>query len=358
MAFDRRINRLRRVIDEEKVDGLLVTNLTNIRYLTGFAGSFALLLITSNEIVFFTDFRYIETAQKHVPADEIVKTSRDQFEDVKREARKHKVRKLGLESRTMSHADYLRLSDKLGERKLVPLKETVEKLRMIKDDEEIARIRRAVRLTERALRHIRSFFEPGITERDLATELEVFFKLNGGGETGFRPIVAFGRGSSMPHYASSNRKLRANNMILVDLGTSVNGYHADLTRTWLSNIMNVKERQIYRIVLDAQQAAIDRVKQGVAFTSIDQAARQVIAKAGYADNFGHGLGHGIGLNVHELPRIAPKSEGRCRNGMVFTLEPGVYIPGWGGIRIEDDVLVTENGCDVLSSFPRVPRPFM
>ncbi len=358
MAFERRINRLRHAITDEKADGLLVTNLINIRYLTGFTGSFALLLITPKETLFLTDFRYIETAHKNVAADEILKTSRDHLEDVKREARKRRVRKLGFESKTMSYADYSRLVDKCGERKLHPLKETVEKLRMTKDEDEIGCVKKAVRRTEEALRHIRKFFEPGITEKDLATELEVFFKVRGGGETGFRPIVAFGRGSSMPHYVGCGRKLSRNNMILIDLGISAEGYHADLTRTWLSCSMNAKEREVYSIVLEAQQAAIDRVKPGVAFTSIDKAARQVIAKAGYADNFGHGLGHGIGLSVHELPRLAPKSEGRCRKGMVFTIEPGIYLPGWGGVRIEDDVLVTENGREVLSRFPKVPRPFM
>jgi len=357
MVFNKRIRRLRRAISEEKVDAVLVTDLTNIKYLTGFAGSFGLFLVTPKETAFFTDFRYIETVQKNVAADEIIKTSRDHLEDVKREARKRKIRKLGFESKTLTHADYLRLAGKVGERKLVPLKDTVEKLRMIKDDDEIAQIRKAVRLTEKALRHIRKFFEPGITEKHLATELEIFFKLNSDGEPGFRPIIAFGRGSSMPHYASSNRKLKAKDMVLVDLGTPAGGYHADLTRTWLSRSMNAKEKEIYTIVLDAQQAAIDRVKPGVAFTSIDSAARQFISKRGYAEYFGHGLGHGIGLDVHELPRLSPKGKGRCRKGMVFTIEPGIYIPGWGGVRIEDDVLVTESGCEVLSSFPKVPRPF-
>ncbi len=358
MAFDKRVRRLRLAISDEKTDAILVSDLTNIRYLTGFDGSFGLLLVTLRETVFFTDFRYIETARKNVSADEVIKTSHDHIEDIKRESRKRRIRRLGFESKSVSHDHYLQLADKIGEKKLIPLKETVEKLRMIKEDEEVNQITKAVRLTEQALRHIRRFLEPGIREKDLAGELEVFFRLNGGGGPDFSPIVAFGKASSMPHYVSSSRRLKSQDMVLVDLGTSVGGYHADLTRTWLSNSMKAREREIYRIVLDAQEAAIDTVKPGVALKSVDRAAREVISKSGYGENFGHGLGHGIGLKVHELPRISPRSEGRCRRGMVFTLEPGIYIPGWGGVRIEDDVLVTENGCKVISSFPKMPRPFM
>lgn len=357
MTFRKRVNRLRQVIRREKADALLVTDLTNIAYLAGFKGSFGLLLVTLKETVFLTDFRYIETAKKEVSADDVVRTSRDRFEDVKRETRKRKIRRFAFESRAVSHADYLELAGKVGEKKLVPLKDSVEKLRMVKDDEELSRIRKAVKLTDRGLRHIRRFLKPGVSEKELAAELEVFFKLEGG-EPGFQPIVAFGERSSMPHHVSSNRKLKAGDIVLIDLGTSFQGYHADLTRTWLSRSMNAKEKEIYGIVLDAQRAAIDRVKPGVRLASIDAAARGVISSSGYGENFGHGLGHGIGLNVHELPAVSAKSDGRCRKGMVFTIEPGIYIPGWGGVRIEDDVLVTEKGCEMLSSFRRGPHPFM
>jgi Xaa-Pro aminopeptidase len=335
-----------------------VSDLTNIAYLTGFTSSFSLFLVGLKETVFFTDFRYIETAEKNVRADAIIRTSHDYLEEVKTEVRKRKIRRLGFESRVLSHAQYAELAGKVGEKKLVPLKDKVENLRAVKEEQEVSLIRKAVSLTERALRHIRTFFEPGVSEKDLAVELEVFFKLNGGGQTDFQPIVAFGEGSSMPHYVGSTRKLRMSDILLIDLGTSVEGYHADLTRTWLSRTMKPKEKEIYTIVLDAQQAAIDRIRPGVKLVSIDRAARELISKSGYGENFGHGLGHGLGLKVHELPRISAKSEGICRKGMVVTIEPGIYIPGWGGVRIEDDILVTEKGCEVLSSFPKVPRPFM
>lgn len=354
-AFDRRIRRLRRALTAEKVDGVLLTDLTNIRYLSGFAGSFGLLLVTLKETVFVTDFRYIERAEKTVLADEVLKASKDYREDVRRELRKRRIRRVGLEARTLSYVEYQRLAEKIGEKKVRPLTDTVEKLRMVKDDEEIAFIRKAVRLTEKALRHIEGFVEPGITERDLATELEIFLKLNGAGEIGFRPIVAFGRACSMPHYASSKCKLKATDMALIDLGASSGGYHADLTRTWLSRSMGAKEREIYGIVLEAECAAIERVKPGASLRAIDEAARSVISGHGYGERFGHGLGHGIGLSVHELPWLSWKSEGACRKGMVFTIEPGIYLPGWGGVRIEDDVLVTEKGCEILSRFPRSPR---
>ncbi len=357
MTFHKRANRLRGAIRREKADALLVTDLTNIAYLAGFKGSFGLLLVTLKETIFLTDFRYIETAKKEVSADDVVRTSRNRFEDVKREIRKRKIRRLAFEPRAVSHADYVELAGKVGEKKLVPLNDSVERLRMIKDDEELLRLRKAVKTTDKSLRHIRRFLKPGVSEKELATELEVFFKLKGG-EPGFQPIVAFGEQSSMPHHVSSNRRLKAGDMVLIDLGTSFQGYNADLTRTWLSRNMNAKEKEIYGIVLDAQQAAIDRVKPGVRLASIDAAARAVISSSGYGENFGHGLGHGIGLNVHELPAVSARSEGRCRKGMVFTIEPGIYIPEWGGVRIEDDVLVTGKGCEMLSSFGRDAHPFM
>ncbi len=354
--FRRRVRRLRQVLSREKADGMLVTDLTNIAYLCGFNGSSAMLLVTPQDTVFFTDFRYIETAENEVCAEEIVKVSRDRFEAVKKEAKKRRVRRLGFEPKALSHSDYVELAGKVGERKLVALKEAVEKLRAIKEPEEIALIRKAVRMTEKALRHIEGFFELRISEKDLEAELEVFLRLKHG-EPAFRPIVAFGERSSMPHYTSSGRKLKARDNVLIDFGASAGGYYADLTRTWLSLSMEKEQREIYGIVLEAQQAAIEKVKPGVALTSIDAAAREVIASSGYGERFGHGLGHGIGLNVHELPRIASGAEGRCRKGMVMAIEPGIYIPGRGGVRIEDDVLVTEKGREVLSSFSKTPRSF-
>jgi Xaa-Pro aminopeptidase len=358
MPFDKRVKNLRQALCTENVDALLVTNLTNIGYLTGFEGSYGVLLVTQQETLFITDFRYMETAQNEVFADHFVRASRDPQVDVERESRKRKIRRLGFESQTMSHEDYLRFESKMGKRSLIPLKDVVEKLRAVKEDGEIAKIRKAVDLTEQSLRHIRKFLEPGVSEKDLTVELEIFFKLNGGGKTDFQPIVAFGQATSKPHYLSSDRKLTPQDNVLIDLGPSVEGYHADLTRTWLSHSMDEKEKQIYGIVLDAQQAAIDCIRPGVAFSTIDNAARKLISKSGFSENFGHGLGHGIGRRVHELPRISAQSEGRCRTGMVFTIEPGVYLPGWGGVRIEDDILVTKKGCEVLSSFPKNARPFM
>ena len=358
MPFDKRVKKLRQALCDENVDALLVTNLTNINYLAGFEGTSGVFLVTQQETLFITDFRYIENARNEVSADHFVQASHDPQSDVERESRKRKIRRLGFEAKTMSHADYLRLESKMGRRSLVPLKDVIEKLRAVKEDEEIAQIRQAVELTEKSLRHIRKFLEPGVTEKDLAVELEIFFKLNAAGRTDFQPIVAFGQATSKPHHSSSGRKLTSEDNVLIDLGPSVEGYHADLTRTWLSHSMDEKEKQIYGIVLDAQQAAIDRIRPGVAFSTIDNAARKLISKSGFRENFGHGLGHGIGLRVHELPYISPQSVGRCRTGMVFTIEPGIYLPGWGGVRIEDDILVTNKGCEVLSSFPKNARPFM
>ncbi len=353
----KRINKLQRHLAKEKIDGLLVTNLTNVRYLTGFVSSAAKLLVSEKGCVLITDFRYIEAARKEVAFAEVFQTTKNARNDLRSLLRKHSIRRLGFESSNISYWEYLRLKSYLSERRLKPCLDIVERLRMIKDAGEIIAIRRAIRLAEKGFRYIRKLLKPGVRERDIAIELELFSKVNGGDNVAFDPIVAFGRGSAVPHYHTDRKRLRERDMVLVDWGVTLGGYSCDLTRTLLSHSIMDKEKAIYSIVLEAQHKAIKKIRPGVSLGLIDRTARDHISKHGYGDAFGHSLGHGIGLDVHELPVISRESKMRCRSGMVITVEPAIYVPGWGGVRIEDDVLVTGKGCEVLSRLPRKAQTF-
>ncbi len=359
MEYGKRIKKLQRRLKKHKVDGLLITDLLNIKYLTGFEGSRAFLLVSEGKSLFFTDARYIETAEREIACDEVVKLSKDVRRDIADLAKKSRIRKIGFESQNISYDDYHRFATKIGRKKFTATKDIVEELRMIKDNDEIDKIKKAIRLSERGFKHIRQFLRCGVSEKDIATEFELFLKLNGAEKLAFDTIVAFGRGSSVPHYRTSKRRrLRSGDIVLIDFGAVVEGYTSDLTRTFVSPNITKKEKRIYNLVLEAQRRAIRRVRPGVLLSSIDKAAREYISNNGFSEHFVHSVGHGIGLSVHEMPGISANSKLRCKKGMVFTIEPGIYIPGWGGVRIEDDLLVTQRGCEVLSRLSKKMESFI
>ena len=353
----KRIGRLRRRLSGEKIDGLLVTNLKNVRYLTGFKSSAAQLIVSERGATLLTDFRYIEAARKQVPFVEVIQPGKDAKKSFRDVLRKLGARRLGYESANVTCLRYAQLQDYVSGKRLRARADIVEKLRMIKDDEEIRTIRKAISLNEKGFRHIRRKLKAGVTELDIARELEIFFLKNGGDGLAFESIVAFGAGAAVPHHQTGRRKLRTRNMVLIDWGVRYDGYSSDLTRTLLSRSMTEKEKSIYEIVLEAQLTAIEKIRLGVRLASIDKAARDVITRYGHGEAFGHAFGHGIGLDIHEQPGVSAKSDVTCRKGMVITAEPGIYLPGWGGVRIEDDVLVTSNGHEVLSSLSKKPEPF-
>jgi Xaa-Pro aminopeptidase len=347
-----RIRKACRKLAEHKVDALLVTDPTNVRYLTGFVSSNAYLLITaSGRSAFLTDGRYIEAARKKVEADSVELLGKEPFKSVVEAVKASKVRRLGFESERLTHARALRLMEAVGARKCRPVSGLVESVRAIKEPGEVAAIRRAVRLAERGFRHVVPLLRPGVREREIAIELEFFFMANGGDKLPFDLIVAFGPGSSVPHYATGWRRLRDTDVVLIDWGVMVGGYSSDLTRTLLPPRMPGRIRDVVRVVLEAQRAAIERIRPGAKASAPDKAARAVIEAAGHGACFTHSLGHGLGLEVHEQPGLSSRSEGTLRAGMVVTVEPGVYLPGRFGVRIEDDVLVSAGGCEVLSRLP-------
>lgn len=352
--MEQRIGRLRRLIRRSGADGFLVTNFANVTYLTGFTGDDSYLFVTLDDQVLLTDSRYTTQLEEECPGLELTvrtpgQTVLDLLVTLLKQARPSK---LAVEGQSMCVAEYEALQAKLPKVQLQSTLGMVERLRMIKDKGEVAEIRQAVRLAERAFGVIRASLRADRTEKEIADDLEHHVRLFGGGGCSFPPIVAAGPRAALPHATPTGQRIGEHDFVLIDWGARGRQYVSDLTRVLVTGRISPKLRRIYEVVLKAQRRAIDAIRPGVALEEIDATARAVIAKAGYAKYFGHGLGHGIGLEIHEAPRMASGQADPLRAGMVVTVEPGIYLPGWGGVRIEDDVLVTRTGNEVLSSVPQ------
>lgn len=358
MRHDRtstRQGKLRRALKKASVDALLVTNFKNVSYLTGFTGEDSYLLIGCGPTILISDSRYAKQIEEECPGLEAFIRNTDERLDeaVAKVAGSTKLSKLGIESTSTTVEQFQRLTTQVKPLELVPVAGLIEELRMIKDRQEITAIRRAVRLAEKGFETLRNLLTPQMTELRAAHELEHAMRRFGAIGTSFAPIVAVGERSALPHARAGRREISRADFVLLDWGASESaGYKSDLTRILVTGKISPKLKKIYRVVFDAQRRAIDEVGPGVACSHVDAAARDIIVKAGYGKDFGHGLGHGIGLDIHERPRLSPKSLETLQAGMVVTIEPGIYIPGWGGVRIEDDVLVTRGGCEVLTSLPK------
>lgn len=358
MPADRFANRRKKLIRKLKkqdVDALLVTNFTNVTYLTGFSGDDSFLLIGPDQTVLISDSRYAVQIAEECPGLEThIRTNRVPIlKAAGKVIRRAKLKRLGVESNSLTIGQHEKLQGEVKSLELVPLSDPVEELRMIKDAAEIASIREAAQMAEQAFAMLRASVVDRMTEREAAHELEHSMRRFGADGAGFPPIVAVGDRAALPHARPSRVTLAGADFVLVDWGAATSdGYRSDLTRLLVTGKISTKLETIYRVVLKAQLRGIKAVRPGARGCDVDQAARRVIEKAGYGKRFGHSLGHGIGLNIHEGPRLAPTSKTELKAGMVVTVEPGIYIPGWGGVRIEDDVLVTRDGCEVLTSVPK------
>jgi Xaa-Pro aminopeptidase len=348
-----RIARIRKRLATEGVDALLVTAPANIRYLSGFTSRDARLLITARQSLLITDFRYYEQAEREAPDFELYKlTGRlpAAFEDLIHEAETSRV---AFESEDVPYALYEELAA-VEDVELVPAKGWVEELRAVKSPEELALIRRAVAISDAALAALPELLQAGMTERQLAWELEVYMRTHGADELAFPIIAAGGPNGAMAHATPSDRVLVPGEPIVLDLGARVEGYCSDLTRTVTIGQPDDRFREIHNIVLTAQQAAEAGIRAGLLGKEADAIARQVIVEAGYEEAFGHNLGHGVGLEVHERPSAGPRGEDRLEPGMVVTVEPGIYLRGWGGVRIEDLVVVNDTGVEILTGASKNP----
>lgn len=348
-----RIQRLQQRLPKLYVDALLVTNQTNIYYLTGFnlLQGDGFLLITGDQAIIVTDARY-QLALEEFDSDEVVATiSQDYYRDLERICQAMKIDVLGYET-TISYQLY-DLLDEIMTADLVPFDRLVEKMRMIKDSTEVAKLQRAADLHTAGFRYLLDQVRPGVSERHLANLLDYWMKEHGASAASFPTIVASGVNAAKPHATASEKLVEDGDILTLDFGYFVDGYTADMTRTIAVGSIDPELRDAYEIVNTARQAVIDQVRVGVRGDQLDAAGRQLIEEAGYGDEFNHGMGHGIGLSVHELPAsYGPgASQVKLVNNEVITVEPGIYIPEIGGVRIEDDVVVTHGGLRVLTTAP-------
>lgn len=345
-----RLERMRRQMREKQIDAYVVIRPENGRYLSGFTGGEATLFITLEKVILLTDFRYIEQAKVQAPEFEVIKTGHDHFITLAEIGQQ--AQRIGFEGDYITYQNFGKLQDAFPQKELFSLPDLVSQLRSVKDKTEIELIRRAVKIADDAFADVLQSIKIGQREEEIALNLEFNMRRAGASGGSFEFIVASGVRSAMPHGAASSKQIQPGEFLTMDFGAVYQGYCSDITRTVFLGEPEDKHREIYEIVLAAQRAGIEAVAPGRLGKEVDAAARKLIDEAGYGEYFGHGLGHSVGLAIHEEPNFNAREERVLEPGMVITVEPGIYIPDWGGVRIEDIVLVTENGCEVLTKAPK------
>lgn len=351
---ENRFVKVRGFAEKHEVDAIVFFNMSNVRYLSGFTGSDAAFLLGRDAAWFLTDSRYTTQASHEVVGIRTVEY-RIKLDGLAALISEQGIRRLGFEAEDTTVATLHALTDKLPGVDLVPVGEELSLLRLVKEPGELEILGEAARIASEALLASLAMLRPGTVEREFALELEFAMRRGGADDKSFDFIVASGERGALPHGRASEKVIAHGELVTVDFGAVYRGYHSDETVTVAVGEPDARQREIYGIVKDAHDRALEAVRPGVAFREIDRIARDYIGEKGYGAYFGHGLGHGVGLDVHEKPVISPRGEGIVEEGMVFTIEPGIYIPGWGGVRIEDTVAVTGNGFRLLT---RVPKELM
>ena len=346
--YTNRLSKLRALLHENGVDGILIASDVNRRYMSGFTGSSGYVIVTSDKALLFSDFRYRTQAPKEAVDYEFIEHGANIMEDIKRAIDQYGVRSLAFEAHLMSVAAFEKYKLALSEVQLVPGGEWVEQLRMVKDADEIAIIKEATSIADKTFDHMIGFIKPGMTELEVALELEFFMRKLGASSTSFDTIIASGERSALPHGVASERVLQDGEFVKMDFGAYYKGYVSDITRTVMLGKPTARHREIYDIVLQAQLAALNGIRPGMTGKEADAIARDMIKAHGYGDQFGHGTGHGIGMEIHESPRLSVTGDIVLQPGMTVTVEPGIYIPGFGGVRIEDDIVITQSGIEILT----------
>lgn len=355
-----RIDKIRKYLVRQNLDAFYVFYpldsgrfLPNVRYLTGFSGSSGAIFVTRKTATFITDFRYTDQSKAQVKGARVVISKKNPIaamEDIK-EAQTVNMR-IGIEAHRLTVAQKTALARALPKAILIDTTDVVEDLMICKDKSEIDNIKKAAEISDVAFERILGILKPGLMEKDIAAELEYQMKMLGADKEAFESIVASGYRSALPHGIASDKKLKKGEFITFDFGALYKGYCSDITRTVVLGKASPRQKKIYRIVERAQAAAVRKVRAGVTGKQVDAAARNIIVRAGFGKNFGHGTGHGIGLEVHAAPRVSILGTQPLESNMVITIEPGIYISGWGGVRIEDDVVVRQKGCLVLNQAPK------
>lgn len=342
-----KLERLRASMEKVNVDGLLITSTYNRRFMTNFTGSAGVVLISQKEAKFITDFRYIEQAGKQAVDFEIVQHTGTIIEEVGKQAKGMNISKLGFEQDHMTFATY-KAYEKAIDGQLMPLSGVIENLRLIKTSSEIKILKEAAAIADAAFTHILDFIRPGVTELDVSNELEFFMRKQGATSSSFDIIVASGVRSALPHGVATDKIIEKGDFITLDYGAYYNGYVSDITRTLAVGKPSEELINIYDIVLEAQLRGMAGIKPGMTGKEADALTRNLIEEKGFGQYFGHSTGHGIGLEVHEGPALSLRSDIILEPGMAVTVEPGIYLPGIGGVRIEDDTIVTLDGNEALT----------
>jgi Xaa-Pro aminopeptidase len=350
--IEKRLKKLRAKMKEKKIEAVMVSKRENYMYLSGFTGSSAHLVITGNNAFLVTDSRYVEQAASQANQFEVVQYTGNITYILNDIIGNNNIETLAFEESYITVGSYEEYGKKLEIKKFVPVGRIIEELRQIKDNEELKLIGKAVSIADDTFGHILGFIKPGIAELELAAEMEYFMKKHGATGPSFETIVASGTRSSMPHGVASGKKLDMGDTITFDFGALYNGYCSDMTRTVFLGTPDTEMKKIYGIVLEAQLKSMESVKKGLSGREIDSIARDHIANAGYGDYFGHGLGHAVGLEIHEDPRLSMTGNLIMKNKMVVTVEPGIYISGLGGVRIEDMVVVSNDNPVILTKAPK------
>lgn len=346
-----KLERLRESFHKEGIDALFVTNLHNVRYITNFTGDDSAALITENEAFFITDSRYTEQAKMECTGYTIIERRESILHEVSRLCKKQGINNLGFEKNHMTYAQFQQLEETVsGE--LIPVAGLVETLRLIKTPEEIALIKVAADIADAAFKHILDFIKPGVTELEVANELEFFMRKSGATSSSFATIVASGARSALPHGAATDKVIEKGDMVTLDYGAIYKGYVSDMTRTIAIGDPGAQMKEIYEVVLGAQLKGVEGIRAGMTGKEADALCRDYIEEHGYGKYFGHSTGHGIGLEVHEGPALSYRSDTVLQPGMVVTCEPGIYLEGIGGVRIEDDLIIMEDGNERIIHSPK------
>lgn len=346
-GMNEKLKKIREALQVNHVDAFLITSPINRRYVTGFTGTAGTALITETDAKFITDFRYTEQAEAQVDGFQVIEHKQLMIDEIKHQLKEMKVKRLGFEKDYVTYSEYEMYRDAF-EAELVPISGWIEEIRLIKTDEELAVMKQAAKIADDAFEHIQKYLKPGVKEIEIANELEFFMRRKGATSSSFDTIVASGWRSALPHGVASTKEIASGELVTLDYGALYNGYCSDITRTVALGEIDSKLKEIYDIVLEANERGLREIKPGMTGKEADAVTRNYIAENGYGEKFGHSTGHGLGLEVHEAPRLSSRSNQELKPGMVVTVEPGIYIPGLGGCRIEDDIVITKSGNERLT----------
>lgn len=342
-----KLGKLRTALAENNLDAILITSPINRRYISGFTGSAGAVIISEKNAVFITDFRYTEQAEAQAEGFNIIEHKEGIVAEIQKQLMGSNIKRLGFEKDHTTYGQYETYKQSF-EAEVVPVTGLVEGIRIIKTSEELEVMKKAAKIADDAFLHIQSFIKPGVKEIEVSNELEFFMRKQGAVSSSFDTIVASGYRSAMPHGVASEKEIQSGELVTLDYGALYNGYCSDITRTVAVGEVSDELRKIYNVVLEANLRGVKEIKPGMTGREADAITRDYITEMGYGEHFGHSTGHGLGMEVHESPGLSHRSDQRLHPGMVVTVEPGIYVAGLGGCRIEDDIVITENGNERLT----------